>query len=233
MIERIICLVIGYLFGLIQTGYIVGKLKGIDIREHGSGNSGTTNTLRTMGLKYGLIVLAGDAIKCGLAIGVIRLIYGANYSAIIPILSIYAASGVILGHNFPIHMKFKGGKGFAATAGFVVFGLGPVMTLICLAVFAVVFVTTHYVSLGAVVIYTTLLISTFFYWKFDLFSFTANGVSQCYIEYLVIIILLFIMIVVRHKDNIKRLMSGQERKTYLKGKPEIDVDKKDDKEENK
>lgn len=225
MIERLICLVIGYLFGLIQTGYIVGKLKGIDIREHGSGNSGTTNTLRTMGLKYGLIVLAGDAIKCGLAIIVVRLIFKGDAAAL-PLLSIYAATGVILGHNFPVHMKFKGGKGFAATAGFVIFGLGPIMTLICLAIFLLVFFTTHYVSLGAVVIYTTLLISTFFYWKFDLFGFTENGMPQYYIEYLVIIILLFIMILIRHKDNLKRLKDGNERKTYLKGKPEIDVDKK-------
>jgi len=233
VIDRAICLVIGYLFGLIQTGFIVGKIKGIDIREHGSGNSGTTNTLRTMGLKYGLIVLAGDAIKCGLAILAVRLIFRQNNEAVLPLFSIYAASGVILGHNFPVYMKFKGGKGFAATAGFVIFGLGPVMTLICLAIFMLVFFTTHYVSLGAVVIYTTLLVSSLFYWKFDLFHFTANGIPECYREYVAIIILLFILIIIRHKDNIVRLIKGEERKTYLKGKPEIDVDKKEINEENR
>lgn len=223
MIERIICIAIGYLFGLIQTGYLVGKLKGIDIREHGSGNSGTTNTLRTMGLKYGLIVLAGDAVKCGLSILVVHLIYSAQFAIYMPIFAIYAATGTILGHNFPIHMKFKGGKGFAATAGFVIFGLGWKMTLICLAIFLLVFFTTHYVSLGAIIIYITLLVSAFFYWKYDVFDFTVNGIPQCYYEYFIIMVFLAIMIIIRHKENIKRLVSGTERKTYLKGKPEIDV----------
>jgi len=230
--ERLVCILIGYLFGLIQTGYFVGKLKGIDIREHGSGNSGTTNTLRTMGLKYGLIVLAGDAAKCGLSILAVYLIYHKEFDIYMPLLAIYAAAGTILGHNFPIHMKFKGGKGFAATAGFVIFGLGPIMTLICLAIFLLVFFTTHYVSLGAIVIYITLLISAVVYWRFDVLDFTANGIPQCYIEYGIIMVLLAIMIIVRHKENIKRLLNGTERKTYLKGKPEIDVKAMNTKENN-
>lgn len=225
MIERIICLVIGYICGLFQTGYIIGRLKGIDIREHGSGNAGTTNTVRTMGLKYGLLTLAGDILKCGVAIIISRILFGHKCSDILPILLIYAASGAILGHNFPFYMKFKGGKGMAATSGFVIFGLGPVMTVICFIVFAVVFGTTHYVSLGAILVYLTLLISTGIYWKFDLFGFIANGVSYCYIEYLLIIVLLTIMVLVRHKENIKRLIAGEERKTYLKSKPILDVDK--------
>ena len=66
--ERIICIIIGYVFGMFQTAFIYGKLHGIDIREHGSGNAGTTNTLRVLGTKAGMIVLAGDIIKCILAI---------------------------------------------------------------------------------------------------------------------------------------------------------------------
>lgn len=225
MIERIVCLLIGYFLGIIQTGYILGRMKGIDIREHGSGNAGTTNTLRTMGLKYGLIVLAVDILKCGIAIMITRLIYGANNAAILPILFIYAATGSILGHNFPFYMKFKGGKGLAATAGFVIFGLGWKMTLICLVIFLLIFFTTHYVSLGAIFVYATLLVSSFVFWKLDVFGFIENGVPSCYIEYIVIIILLTIMVLIRHKENIKRLRKGEERKTYLKGKPEIDVDK--------
>ena len=224
MIERIICLAIGYVCGLFQTGYIVGKVKGIDIREHGSGNAGTTNTVRTMGLKYGLITLAGDVIKCGVAIIITKLIFATNYSNILPLLVIYTASGAILGHNFPFYMKFKGGKGMAATAGFVIFGLGPWMTLINIIVFFSIFATTHYVSLGAIIVYVVLLISAGVYWKFDLFGFVANGVPMCYVEYLVILVFLTIMVVVRHKENIKRLVAGNERKTYLKSKPILDVD---------
>ena len=73
--ERIICLVIGYAFGLIQTGYLVGRAKGIDIRDYGSRNAGTTNVLRTMGKKYGVLVLLGDALKCIAAVLVIKLIF--------------------------------------------------------------------------------------------------------------------------------------------------------------
>lgn len=229
MIERLICICIGYLCGLIQTGYIVGKVKGIDIREHGSGNAGTTNTVRTMGLKYGLMTLAGDILKCGLAIIIARLIFAANNVAVLPILLIYTAAGVILGHNFPFYMKFKGGKGMAATAGFIIFGLGPKMTLICLAIFIFVFCTTHYVSLGALIIYATLLISGVVYWKYDLFGFNANNVSYCYIEYMIILLFLTVMVIVRHKENIKRLVSHTERKTYLKSKPLVDVDNTNDK----
>ena len=78
MTERLICLAIGYVCGLFQTGYIVGKAKGIDIRQHGSGNAGTTNILRTMGAKYAGIVLLGDALKCGLAILITRLLFQAR-----------------------------------------------------------------------------------------------------------------------------------------------------------
>lgn len=224
MIQRLICLAIGYVCGLFQTGYIVGRAKGIDIREHGSGNAGTTNTVRTMGLKYGLITLFGDIVKCGVAIIITRLLYANTNSEILPILLIYAASGAILGHNFPFYMKFKGGKGMAATAGFVIFGLQPWMTLICFTVFATIFATTHYVSLGAICVYFTLLLSALFYWKFDLFNFTANGLENCYMEYAIIMLLLTIMVIVRHKENIKRLIAGNERKTYLKSRPILDVD---------
>lgn len=227
MIERICCLVIGYIFGLFQTGYIVGKIKGIDIRNHGSGNVGTTNMVRTLGLKYGLIVLAGDIIKCGLAILLTKYLFGADNAVIMPLLVIYTASGAILGHNFPFFMHFKGGKGLAATAGFVIFGLGPKMTLICLTVFLLDLFITHYVSLGAILVYATLLISSVVYWKMDIFAFAANGVSQCYIEYMIILVLLTAMMLIRHSGNITRLLNGTERKTYLTGKSEIDVNNKE------
>lgn len=223
MIERLVCVTIGYLCGLFQTGYIIGKLKGIDIREHGSGNAGTTNIHRTMGLKYGLLVLFGDIVKCGIAILICKFLYKDSFPVEISLLIIYAAMGAILGHNFPFYMKFKGGKGLAATAGFVIFGLGWQMTLICFCVFALDFMITHYVSLGAFLVYLTILISTIFYWKYDLFGFNAAGVGSDYIEYFVILLFLTVLILVRHKENIKRLLSGTERKTYLKSRPEIDM----------
>ena len=74
--ERVVCLVIGYLFGLIQTGYIYGKMHNVDIREHGSGNAGSTNALRTLGVKAGIITFLGDCFKCVAAVLVVRGIYG-------------------------------------------------------------------------------------------------------------------------------------------------------------
>ena len=223
MTERLLCLAIGYICGLFQTGYIVGRLKGIDIRDYGSGNAGTTNILRTLGLKYALIVLLGDALKCGLAILITVMLYGKNHSDVISLLFLYASSGVILGHNFPFYMGFKGGKGIAATAGFILFGLSPVMTLVGLIVFFSVFLTTHYVSLGSIVLYLSLVVCAFVFMKTDFYSWGQAGMGRLYGEYIIIIILLTVMMLIRHKENIKRLIAGSERKTYLRSRPEIDV----------
>ena len=113
--ERIIWLVIGYIFGLFQTGYIVGKLHHIDIRQQGSGNAGSTNAVRVMGWKAGLCTFAGDVLKCVLAICLTRYIY--RDTAYAPMLAMYAGVGATLGHNFPFYLKFKGGKGIAVLAG--------------------------------------------------------------------------------------------------------------------
>ena len=119
MVIRIICLLIGYVFGLLQTAYLYGKAHGIDIRQYGSGNAGTTNTLRVLGTKAGLIVFAGDCLKCMAAVWLVRLLFGSAHEAMIYLLCLYAGAGAILGHNYPFYLKFKGGKGIAATAGMV------------------------------------------------------------------------------------------------------------------
>jgi len=113
--ERLICVVIGYLFGLFQTGYFYGKLKHIDIRQHGSGNAGTTNALRTLGWTAGAITFLGDCLKCVAAVAVVYWLYGSTHDNI-SLLAMYAGMGAVLGHNFPFYLKFKGGKGIAATA---------------------------------------------------------------------------------------------------------------------
>ncbi len=213
----------GYVCGLFQTGYIVGRIKGIDIREHGSGNAGTTNILRTMGLKYAGIVLLGDALKCGLAIFITWMLFGDAHSDILDLLYLYASLGVILGHNFPFYMHFKGGKGIAATAGFILFGLSPVMTLVGLVVFFSVFFITHYVSLGSILLYVALVVCSFVFMKTDFYGWSAQGNPVLYREYSIVIIIMMILMLIRHKENIKRLLSGNERKTYLRQSPEINV----------
>ncbi len=89
---RLACLAIGYLFGIFQTAYIYGRINGIDIREYGSGNAGTTNALRVLGKKAGLIVFLGDVAKTVLAVVVVRLLFGATHTDMLPLLGIYAAS---------------------------------------------------------------------------------------------------------------------------------------------
>ena len=104
MWAKIVCLVIGYGFGLFQTGYFYGKRNGIDIRKYGSGNAGTTNALRTLGKKAGAITLAGDCLKAILAILLVSLIFGRAFPEQIMLLKLYAGAGCVLGHNFPFYM---------------------------------------------------------------------------------------------------------------------------------
>ena len=93
------------------------KKNGIDIREHGSGNAGTTNALRTLGKKAGAVTLLGDCLKCALAILAVYLLFGRSHPQLVRLLELYAGAGCILGHNFPFYLHFKGGKGIAASVG--------------------------------------------------------------------------------------------------------------------
>ena len=114
--ERLICVVIGYAFGLIQSGYLFGKVKKIDIRQHGSGNAGSTNVLRVMGKKAAAVVFLGDFFKAVIAMCLVRVLFS-SASDSTDLLALYAGLGVTLGHNFPFYLHFKGGKGIASMAG--------------------------------------------------------------------------------------------------------------------
>lgn len=208
--ERIICIVIGYVFGLFQTAFIYGKLHGIDIREHGSGNAGTTNTLRVLGTKAGLIVLAGDIIKCILAIVLCSMLFDKTHPNEIYLLKLYAAAGAILGHNFPFYLHFKGGKGIAATAGLIL-AFHPYFVVMGVIVFFGIFFTTHYVSLGSLLVYAGLMIQMVVSGQMGVFGAS----QQVLIEMYIITALLTILAYYKHRENIKRLIKGEERKTYL------------------
>ncbi|MBR5766676.1 MAG: glycerol-3-phosphate 1-O-acyltransferase PlsY [Lachnospiraceae bacterium] len=227
--QRIICLIMGYALGLIQTGYLVGRAKGIDIRDYGSKNAGTTNVLRTMGKKYGALVLLGDALKCIVAVLLVKLIFGKGFGDIICLLALYASAGVILGHNFPFYMNFKGGKGIAATLGMALsycflIKHGILVTVIGFGMFLVIFLITNYVSLGSIVGYITLFVIIIVFGLKGAYGFPSGSNRALLTEYFIIFGLLTFMAIYRHKENIKRLLAGNERKTYLKGKPEIKID---------
>ena len=144
---RIISLLIGYGCGLFQTSYIYGRMKGIDIREKGSGNAGTTNALRTLGKKAGIIVMVGDILKCILAAVIVWLLFGRNHPELDYLLRTWAGFGCIMGHNYPFYMGFRGGKGVACTAGFIN-TISWQMTIMGNILFFSNLFITHYVSLG-------------------------------------------------------------------------------------
>ena len=113
MLARIISILIGYACGHFLTGFFYGKTQHVDLRKVGSGNVGTTNTYRNLGPKAGILTLLGDVFKVVLSVLIVWLIYRNKAGVNVKVLEYYAALGTILGHNFPIFMKFHGGKGIA------------------------------------------------------------------------------------------------------------------------
>lgn len=207
--ERIICLIVGYVFGLFQTGYLVGKLHHIDIRQQGSGNAGTTNALRVMGWKAGALTFAGDVLKCVMAVALMRFVF--RETVCVPLLGMYTAVGVTLGHNFPFYMKFKGGKGIAVLAGLVV-STGLLMVPIPLAAFLVAVLLTRYVSLGSLLASTTFFLEVVLFGGMGGFDMALNYRLEMYGAAFLLMALAW----VRHKENIKRLMAGEESRFGVK-----------------
>lgn len=219
--ERIICIIIGYVFGMFQTAFFYGKMHGIDIREHGSGNAGTTNTLRVLGTKAGLIVFAGDVLKCMIAVWITTLIFKGSHADEIYLLKLYTAAGAILGHNYPFYLKFKGGKGIAATAGLIL-AFHPYFIPVGFVLFFGVFLTTHYVSLGSLLIYVGLMTEMVICGQAGLFGSTQPVLNEMYAVTAFLTILAFY----KHKENISRLLHGNERKTYLFKKNKVEAENK-------
>ena len=197
---RLICLLIGYALGAVQTAYIAGRLNGIDIREHGSKNAGFTNTNRVLGRKAGFAVFIADIIKAIAAIIIARLLF----PDIDPILAgLYAGFGAILGHCFPFYLKFRGGKGVSCAVGLILM-LDWRIILACLVIGVIVLAISKFISLTSLTI--TLLVPVAmivlgFEWE-------AVGVAAAF----------WALIWVLHRENIQRLLKGTENKFSLKKK---------------
>lgn len=197
MIPSFICLIIGYVFGCFSTGYIIGKFNHIDIRNYGSGNSGTTNALRTLGVKAGILTLLGDALKAIIPMLILRFIPIIPPEEL-PLLLLYTGLGVVLGHNFPIWLNFRGGKGIAATAGVMIafdlrFGLAAFI------IFSIIVLITRYVSLGSLVIALIFPIGVYIFYQGDIHMLFLSS-------------LFTILAYIKHSGNIVRLLHGTERK---------------------
>lgn len=212
-LERIICIIIGYIFGLFETGYLYGKLKNTDIRNHGSGNAGTTNALRTFGFKGGLITFAGDFLKSILAALFVGLIFGSQPAEYVKILQVYAGFGAVLGHDFPIYLNFKGGKGIATTAGLMII-INTKMALIAMAVFIIIALSTRFVSLASLIAISTMFAGILVCGNLGFLPVGGNLLYEIYGVTGVLTILAF----VKHKSNISRLLNGTENKLSFKKK---------------
>lgn len=212
---RLLCLVVGYAFGLIQSAYIMGRMKGVDIRTVGSGNAGSTNALRAFGTKAGFTVLFCDALKTIAAILIMRFTIGVAFPEYTALITLYTAVGVILGHNFPFYLGFKGGKGMAATLGMILalLALQPIYFLTMFPLFVAIFVTTHYVSLGSMLAYVLFFIETII---FGLNGMLGDNLTQAtLIELDCIAFFLMALAIFQHRANVVRLIKGVESKTYL------------------
>ncbi len=192
VLHYVLSYAIGHVFGSVPCGlWIVQLLHGIDIREYGSKNIGTTNVFRTVGAKTAALVMVGDMLKGILAIALVNYLFHDH------ILNVLAALGAILGHSYSIFLGFKGGKGVATGLGILVY-LMPIASAYAFAIWFVIVLTTRYVSLGSMVA-ACATPAIAWYLQYPL-AYVCFGVVAAF------------FIVVRHKENIGRLMNGTESK---------------------
>lgn len=189
--------VIGYLIGCFSSAYLVGKIfKSIDIREHGSGNSGATNALRVMGLRAGALTFILDILK-----GVISAYMGYRLYGQMGLL--IGGMFAVVGHNWPAFLNFKGGKGVATSLGFLLM-INPKVLLPSIILGIIAIATSKHVSLGSLIILGSYPI--LYYLLEEIIGYRLD------IKILIVTILLALMSVARHRSNIERLLAGEENK---------------------
>ena len=217
----LLCIIIPYLLGSLNFGVMISQRHyKDDVRTHGSGNAGATNLLRTFGWKAAVLTMAGDMLKAVVAVGLGYLIVGVNaqitdvngvsYRMVDQFGAAIAGLFVMLGHMFPIFFKFKGGKG-VATSGMVILMLSPITAAICLVVFLIVVIGTRYVSLGSVM-------------GLALFPIVLNAWSHAYdpprnATACMISVVMAVLVIFMHRENLKRLANRTESKISFKKKP--------------
>ena len=186
-----------YLIGGIPFGYLIGRLRGVDVRTVGSKNIGATNVFRTVGKKWGLLAFACDVLK-GLLPTLAAKAFGGP--------ALWVGVACVVGHMLTPYMKFKGGKGVATAFGMLL-GLIPGTVGVAFALFAAVFALSHYISLGSCSAALFLAVAVWFP------ILGAEGVAnlpQC-----VLVTLIALFVVWKHRANIGRLLKGTENKIYL------------------
>lgn len=200
----ILCIVVSYLIGSMPTALWIGKaFYGIDIREHGSGNSGATNTFRVLGKKAGTAVLLIDVIKGLTAASLVRYLGFIEPGSVRYVnLQLLFGLSSVLGHVFPIYCRFKGGKGIATLFGMVI-GIHYLSALACLLLFVIVLFSTRYVSLSSILAAVAFPLIAILVYNNEEPLFVAFGIAAA------------IMVVMTHQKNIVRLVAGNENKAKL------------------
>ena len=183
------------------------KRQGIDIRSEGSGNAGTTNSLRVLGVKAGLITFLGDLFKAILAVALVHFLFREKYPQAVKVLELYAGFGAVLGHNFPFYLKFQGGKGIACTSGMIL-AVCPLAAPFCLFLFITSIAVTRYVSLGSILVVCSYLAQVILFGQLGYLGV----VSEYLPEFYVVSACFTAMGLWRHRANIKRLLTGTENK---------------------
>lgn len=195
---RVICLVIGYFLGCIQTAYFVGKFSKVDLSKKGSGNLGTTNTVRVLGLKKGLITFFCDVFKSAAAFYICYFIFKEN--AVVA--GFYGSAGAIIGHDFPFFHKFKGGKGIAAMLGMML-GAFPIPAIF-VYIIAILILLSGYVSVTSLTLSVLIPVSLY--------------ISGYPGEVVALTSALVVLAFIQHRENIKRLINGTESRFDIIGK---------------
>lgn len=198
----LLCLLAGYFCGCISCGYFVGKFFKKDIRELGSGNAGTTNVLRNFGVVPAIITFVGDLAKAVIPILLIRLCFDTQNNWYL--LCLYCGLGVVLGHNYPFYLGFKGGKGIAVTAAVVMSAAHPIMIPIGLAIFLLAVILTRYVSVGSLLVAWYIPANTLAFYSSD----------KQFVHMMVISLLFTVFAYFQHRQNIVRLIHGNENKLW-------------------
>jgi glycerol-3-phosphate acyltransferase PlsY len=203
MIEFAAVVIGSYLIGSIPSGLIIGKLRRVDIREYGSGNIGTTNVLRTLGARYGALVLIADVFKGVIAVLLARYIIGS------PMSEMAAGFAAVAGHDWSVFLKFKGGRGVATSLGGILpmAMWAPLAAVAGVVIFIALIALTRYVSLASIMGSLSAVVAMAVF----------MGMDRVPWEYLVYIVVVVALIIFQHRDNISRLLSGTESKLGQKG----------------
>jgi acyl phosphate:glycerol-3-phosphate acyltransferase len=191
IVAQLIVIGTAYLIGSIPTGLLLGKAYGVDVRTEGSGNIGATNLYRTVGRKVGIITLIGDCLKGLIPVLLVKL------STLPPDLAAWVGLAAFCGHVFSVFLKFRGGKGVATALG-VFLALAPLAVAIAVALFAVLMFLWRYVSLGSISAAAAMPLAVFFL-----------GGSR---TVTIVTLIIALIVIVRHHENIRRLLSGNESK---------------------